>query len=150
MEKATIAFSPGEVIQPPHNMILVTPYRGNFESMQAKPEDAMGIKLVNFHPSDATLSIPAHNAIILLFKPENREPPTIKEGKLITEMRTATISTRPLAAPNAKTLAISGADESTFKSCAPSTILRLPASEPAIWKKRRLLLPDLALFSWTC
>ena len=34
----------------------------------------MGIKLVKFHPSDATLSIPAHNAIILLSKPENREP----------------------------------------------------------------------------
>ncbi|MGB0554957.1 MAG: ornithine cyclodeaminase family protein [Alphaproteobacteria bacterium] len=112
MEKAMIAFSAGEVTQPPRKLIPVEPHAGYFGPMPAISKDAMGIKLVNFYPGNAALGILTHNAMILLFKPETGEPLAIMEGGLITEMRTAAVSavaTRPLASPDAKILAVLGA-----------------------------------------
>ncbi|MBT5496617.1 MAG: ornithine cyclodeaminase family protein [Alphaproteobacteria bacterium] len=112
MEKAMIAFSAGEVTQPPRKLIPVEPHGGYFGPMPAISKDAMGIKLVNFYPGNAALGIHTHNAMILLFKPETGEPLAIMEGGLITEMRTAAVSavaTRPLASPDAKILAVLGA-----------------------------------------
>jgi len=104
-----IAFSAGEVTQPPRKLIPVEPHGGYFGPMPAISKDAMGIKLVNFYPG---IGIHTHQATIMLFKPETGETLAIMEGGLITEMRAAAVSagaTRPFAAPDAKVLAILGA-----------------------------------------
>ena len=66
--------------------------------MLAISKDAIGIKLINFYPGNAGTGIPAHLVLIVLFKPKTGELMAIIEGKLITKMRTATVSavaTRP-------------------------------------------------------
>ena len=84
MEKAMIAFSAGEVTQPPRKLIPVEPHGGYFGPMPAISKDAMGIKLVNFYPG---IGIHTHQATIMLFKPETGETLAIMEGGLITEMQ---------------------------------------------------------------
>lgn len=111
MEKAMIAFSAGEVTQPPRKLIPVEPAGGFFGPMPAISKEAMGIKLVNFFPGNAEHGIHTHNAAILLFNPDTGETLAIFEGGLITEMRTAAVSavaTRPLAMANARVLAVLG------------------------------------------
>jgi len=111
MEKAMIAFSAGEVTQPLRSMIPVEPAGGYFGPMPAVSKDAMGIKLVTFYPNNADRGIHTHHAMILLFAPDTGEPQAIMDGRLITEMRTAAVSaaaTKPLAAADAKVLAILG------------------------------------------
>ena len=111
MEASLIAFSAGEVTQPARVLHEVKPYGGYFAPMPAVSKDAVGVKLVNFYPGNAELGIHTHNAMVLLFKPETGEPLAVMDGALIMEMRTAAVSgaaTRPLAAPDAKVLAILG------------------------------------------
>ena len=70
--------------------------------MLAISKDAIGIKLINFYPGNAGTGIPAHLVLIVLFKPKTGELMAIIEGKLITKMRTATVSavaTRPSPVP---------------------------------------------------
>ena len=58
-------------------------------------KDAMRNKLVNIYQGNG---IPAHLALIVLFKPETREPMEIIKCELITRMRPAAVSavaTRP-------------------------------------------------------
>lgn len=98
MEKAMIALSAGKVTQQARVLHEVKPHGGYFGPMLAISKDAMGIKLINFYPGNAGTGIPAHLALIVLFKPETGELMAIIEGKLITKMRTAAVSavaTRP-------------------------------------------------------
>ena len=55
---------------------------GYFAPVPPVSKDAFGLKLASFYPGNADLGIHTHNAIILLFKPETGEPPTIMEGAL--------------------------------------------------------------------
>ncbi|MDP7393214.1 MAG: hypothetical protein QGH07_15450 [Alphaproteobacteria bacterium] len=92
MERAIIAFSAGELTQPARVLHEVKPNGRYFGPMLAISKDAMGIKLINFYPGNAGTGIPAHLALIVLFKPETGELMAIIEGRLITKMRTAAVS----------------------------------------------------------
>jgi len=111
MEKALIDFSTGKVTQPVRSVINVNPPGGFLGLMPALTPNGLGLKAVTFYPSNAERGIPTHMATIFLVDPETGTPLAIMDGRLITEMRTAAVSsaaTKLLASPYAKVLAILG------------------------------------------
>ena len=113
MEKALIDFSAGKVTQPVRSVIKVevAAATGFLGLMPALTPDGLGLKAVTFYPSNAERKIPTHMATIFLVDPETGTPLAIMDGRLITEMRTAAVSsaaTKLLAPPDAKVLAILG------------------------------------------
>src|SRR5256885_6821866 len=111
MERALIAFSCGEVIQPVRTMLTVEEAQRFLAVMPAVMREAMGAKLVCFYPKNAAAGLPTHRASIALFEPESGRPLAFLDGRLITEMRTAAVSaalTRYLAPPRARVLTLGG------------------------------------------
>src|SRR5436305_3048018 len=113
MEKALIDFSAGKVTQPVRSVIKVdvAAATGFLGLMPALTPDGLGLKAVTFYLSNAERGIPTHMATIFLVDPETGTPLAIMDGRLITEMRTAAVSsaaTKLLAPPDAKVLAILG------------------------------------------
>ena len=74
-----IAFSAGEVTQPARVLYEVPPMAGASVPCWVS-KDAMGNKLVNIYLGNAGNVIPAHLALIVLFKQETREPMEIIEA----------------------------------------------------------------------
>src|SRR5881296_692446 len=111
MEKALIDFSSGKVTQPVRSVINVDPPGGFLGLMPALTPNGLGLKAVTFYPSNAERGIPTHMATLFLVDPETGAPLAIMDGRLITEMRTAAVSTaatKLLTGPDAKVLAILG------------------------------------------
>jgi ornithine cyclodeaminase/alanine dehydrogenase-like protein (mu-crystallin family) len=113
MEQALIDFSAGRVTQPVRSIISidVAAATGYLGLMPALTPDGLGLKAVTFYPSNAERGIPTHMATIFLVDPQTGTPLAIMDGRLITEMRTAAVSaasTKLLASPDAKVLAILG------------------------------------------
>jgi thiomorpholine-carboxylate dehydrogenase len=111
MERALVAFSAGEVLQPVRTMLTVEEAQRFLGVMPAVTHDAMGAKLVCFYPKNAAAGLPTHLATIVLFEPQTGRPLACLDGRLITEMRTAAVSaavTRHLAPADAKVLALIG------------------------------------------
>ena len=113
MEKALIDFSAGKVTQPVRSVIKVevAAATGFLGLMPALTPNGLGLKAVTFYPSNGERGIPTHMATIFLVDPETGTPLAIMDGRLITEMRTAAVSsaaTKLLAPPDAKVLAILG------------------------------------------
>jgi len=110
MERALIAFSAGEVVQPVRSSITVDPPGGFFFLMPALAE-GLGVKIVTLYPANAERGLPTHMATILLMDPQTGAPLAVMDGRLITEMRTAAVSaaaTKLLASPHARVLAVLG------------------------------------------
>ncbi|MGE3291945.1 MAG: ornithine cyclodeaminase family protein [Geminicoccaceae bacterium] len=111
MERALVELSVGRVEQPARQMLKAPASNAYFGAMPAAGVVGMGAKLVSIYPGNASLDLPTHLALILLFRPETGEPLAVLDGRLITEMRTAAVSavaTRALARPDAKILAVLG------------------------------------------
>src|SRR5437879_111972 len=111
MEKALIEFSAGKVTQPVRSVISVERHGGCLGLMPAITPNGLGLKAVTFYPSNAERGIPTHMATIFLVDPETGAPLAIMDGRLITEMRTAAVSTaatKLLARTDARILAILG------------------------------------------
>src|SRR5438094_9633315 len=113
MERALLDFSTGKVSQPVRSVIKVevAAATGFLGLMPALTPNGLGLKAVTFYPSNAERGIPTHMATIFLVDPETGTPLAIMDGRLITEMRTAAVSsaaTKLLAPPDAKVLAILG------------------------------------------
>jgi ornithine cyclodeaminase/alanine dehydrogenase-like protein (mu-crystallin family) len=111
MERALVAFSAGEVLQPVRTMLTVEEAQRFLGVMPAVTHDAMGAKLVCFYPKNAAAGLPTHLATIVLFEPQTGRPLACLDGRLITEMRTAAVSaavTRYLAPADARVLALIG------------------------------------------
>lgn len=111
MEKALSEFSAGRVIQPVRNMLTIEENKRFLGIMPAVAQDAMGAKLVCFFPKNAGSTVPTHLAMISLFEPETGRPLAFMDGRLITEMRTASVSaavTKYCAPENSKVLALLG------------------------------------------
>src|SRR5205809_5438590 len=113
MERALMDFSAGKVTQPVPSVIKVevAAATGFLGLMPALTPNGLGLKAVTFYPSNAQRGIPTHMATIFLVDPETGTPLAIMDGRLITEMRTAAVSsaaTKLLAPPDAKVLAILG------------------------------------------
>jgi thiomorpholine-carboxylate dehydrogenase len=110
MEKALVAYSKGEVVQPVRSGIVVQPAGGFFFMMPAHAE-GLGVKIVTFFPGNVDRGMPTHMATIFLADPETGTPLAVMDGRLITELRTAAVSavaTKLLAPPEASVLAILG------------------------------------------
>jgi ornithine cyclodeaminase/alanine dehydrogenase-like protein (mu-crystallin family) len=111
MEKALIDFSAGKVTQPVRSVIKVDPPGGFYGMMPALTPEGLGQKIVTFYPPNAERGIPTHMATIFLVDPQTGAPLAVMDGTLITEMRTAAVSTaatKLLAPCDAKVLAILG------------------------------------------
>ncbi len=110
MAQALIDYSRGRIAQPNRQMLDVAEHGGFFGTMPAAGR-SVGVKLVTFYPGNAAHRIPTHHAMIMLFKPETGEPLAVMDGRLITEMRTAAVSTavvNKISPQNAKSLAVLG------------------------------------------
>jgi alanine dehydrogenase len=91
MKRALADFSSGKVVQPVRTMLPVVEHEGFLGLMPAYTGAALGTKLVGFYPRNT--DVPTHHATILLFEPETGEPLVTMDGRLITEVRTAAVST---------------------------------------------------------
>ena len=76
------------------------------------PDGGLGVKLVSVFPGNHERGLPSHQAVIALFDAENGAPVALLDGTAITALRTgaaAALSTRLLARPDARRLAVLGA-----------------------------------------
>ena len=105
------ALSAGRVSAPPRNGVDVP--AGFMLSMVAHaPDHPMGVKLVSVFHGNHHLGLPGHLALISLFDERTGAPLAVMNGTYITAMRTAggaALSTRLLARPDSRTLAVIGA-----------------------------------------
>jgi ornithine cyclodeaminase len=73
--------------------------------------DVLASKLVTLFPHNADVALPTHQAVIVVFEPENGRPAALIDGTAITAIRTgagSALATRLLARTEATTLAILG------------------------------------------
>jgi thiomorpholine-carboxylate dehydrogenase len=111
IRQALMDFSAGRVIQPLRTVIGIAEYGGWLAVMLAVYGGVMGAKMVTFYPGNAALKRHTHMAMIQLFRSDTGEPLVVMDGRLITEMRTATVSAVAvdcLARRDAKVLGILG------------------------------------------
>lgn len=111
MQRALIEFSAGRVTQPVRSIVPVTAFAGFMGLMPAVYGDVMGAKLVTVFPRNAARGLHTHDALVALFRAETGQPLAVLGGRIITERRTAAVSslaTRELSHPNARILAILG------------------------------------------
>ncbi|XP_003790739.1 ketimine reductase mu-crystallin [Otolemur garnettii] len=114
LETALANFSSGPdggVTQPVRTVVPVAKHRGFLGVMPAysAAEDALTTKLVTFYEG---LSIPSHQATVLLFEPSNGTLMAVMDGNVITAKRTAAVSaiaTKFLKPPSSEVLCILGA-----------------------------------------
>lgn len=111
MESALTAFSTGQVMQPVRTILTIEEDRRYVGIMPAATQQATGLKVVSFYPVNAERGIPTHFAVIVLMRADTGEPLAVMDGRLITEMRTASVSamvTKQLASPDSRILALLG------------------------------------------
>lgn len=110
MEKALVAFSSGEVIQPVRMRVL-DPEAGGDLCLMPAVTDIFAVKLVGNYPRNHDRGIDSHNAVVMVFDRWTGLPRAVLDGTYITQMRTSAVSAmaaRHLAAPDARVLAILG------------------------------------------
>jgi ornithine cyclodeaminase/alanine dehydrogenase-like protein (mu-crystallin family) len=111
MEQALIDFSSGRVLQPVRSIVPVPQHNGLMGLMPAMYGDIMGTKLVNVYPDNTAAGLTTHQAVIVVFDATTGVPLATMDGRLITELRTATVSaiaTNLLSSANVCSLAILG------------------------------------------
>ena len=140
MERALMAFSSGEVVQPPRSWLTLEEGNRYLGIMQAATNDAMGVKVVSLYPRNAGTRIPTVTATVLLMRPDTGEPVAILDGTALTAMRTAAVSaavTKRLASPESHVLALlgSGAEAETHLDA----ILHVRTfDEVRVWSRTRV------------
>jgi len=102
IRQALIDYSAGRVEQPPRMILRAGNAEGHnngwFAVMPVIAGDLMGVKTVTFYPGNAELGLHTHMAMIQLLSRATGEPLAVMDGRLITEMRTAAVSSVALAA----------------------------------------------------
>ena len=100
--RALIAYSAGEVEQPPRSILRAGNAEGAnngwFAVMPVVAGEMMAVKTVTFFPGNAALGLHTHMAVIELLRRSTGEPLALMDGRLITEMRTAAVSAVAFAA----------------------------------------------------
>ena len=89
LERAMIGFSAGQVEQPVRQVVPVPGYDAIIAAMPAVGE-AMAVKVVTLYHGNAGTGLPTHQAINQVFDKANGSLLAVLDGRLITEMRTAT------------------------------------------------------------
>jgi alanine dehydrogenase len=110
---AMAVLSAGEVSVPPRVAAMVEEKGAILAAMPAfVPRLGMlEAKLVAVFPTNASLGLHTHQAVIAAFDPETGEPKALMDGRYITESRTAAgsaLATRLLARDDAEVLAVLG------------------------------------------
>jgi ornithine cyclodeaminase/alanine dehydrogenase-like protein (mu-crystallin family) len=137
MERTLAAFSRGEVIQPVRSGVTIEEHRRYLGIMPAVVGDVMGAKFVAFYPANAQLDLPTHEATIVLYRTDVGRPLAVMDGRLITEMRTASVSaaiTRYLAPEQSSVLALLGSGVQARSHLAALSRVRT-FSEVRVWSR---------------
>ena len=96
IRQALIDYSAGLVVQLPRLIACAGNAEGAdngwFAVMPVIAGEFMAVKTVTFYPGNARLNIPTHMAVIELLRRATGEPLAVIDGRLITEMRTASVS----------------------------------------------------------
>ncbi|XP_054720461.1 ketimine reductase mu-crystallin-like isoform X2 [Uloborus diversus] len=103
-KRALKSYSAGKVEQPIRILFAMPAYDSE--------KDALATKIVTVYPENKKFSIPAIQAVILLYDSENGNLKAILDGEVITKMRTAAasvVATMYLAPKSPRYLAILGA-----------------------------------------
>ncbi len=102
IRQALIDYSAGLVDQPPRTILRAGNAEGVnsgwFAVMPVIAGDVMAVKTVTFYPGNAALGIPTHLALVELLRRATGEALAVMDGRLITEMRTAAVSSVAFAA----------------------------------------------------
>lgn len=108
LERAFVELSAGRTSVPPR--IAASTERGFLAAMPGYADDVLETKLVSVFPENRDL--PTHQATISLFDDQTGQPLALMDGTEITAVRTgaaSAVSTRVLARPDARVLAVLGA-----------------------------------------
>ncbi|HTS22535.1 MAG TPA: ornithine cyclodeaminase family protein [Casimicrobiaceae bacterium] len=111
MEKALVALSAGEVVQPLREWLTIDEGARYWGIMPAAGAEAMGAKLVSFYPANEGTSAPTVTALVVLVRRDTGEALALLEASALTALRTAAVSaavTARLAAREASVLALLG------------------------------------------
>lgn len=90
MAEVLADFSAGRCDQPVRSVIPVPDHGGYLYLMAARTPRALGAKLVTLYPDNVTL--PSHEATVLLFDPRTGARLATLDGRSITELRTAAVT----------------------------------------------------------
>jgi ornithine cyclodeaminase/alanine dehydrogenase-like protein (mu-crystallin family) len=146
IRQALIDFSAGrsedKVVQPPRTILRAGNAEGDengwFAVMPVIAGDVMGVKTVTFFPSNATLGLPTHMAVIELLSRATGEPLAVMDGRLITEMRTAAVSAvalDALAPAHVRSLGILGSGVQAGAHIRALRFVRPSLTEIRIWSR---------------
>jgi ornithine cyclodeaminase len=114
MESTLVEFSAGRVTQPVRTALPIGPpgqYLGLMPAL-VPASSALGAKLVNVVPGNASRHLSTHIGVVVLFDPETGALRAVMDARYITEVRTAAVSAvslRHMARPEARRLALIGA-----------------------------------------
>ncbi len=139
---ALIDYSAG-LVEQPARMILRAGnaeglHNGWFAVMPVIAGDVMGVKTVTFYPGNAELGLHTHMAMIELLSRATGEPLAVMDGRLITEMRTAAVSSVALdaLAPNhATSLGILGSGVQARSHIAAIKLVRPEIRDIRVWSR---------------
>ena len=107
---AFVALSDGRTSVPPR--VGAASNSGLLAAMPAFASGLLETKLVSVFPGNAETNTPTHQAVIVLFDPDDGTPVALMDGTHITAVRTAAataVAVRELARPGSGVLAIIGA-----------------------------------------
>lgn len=113
IEQALVAFSRGEVLNPPRKTLFVGPDRAFLGLMPAYVPSmaALGAKLITVFRRNKTKALPTHFGMVLLLDADTGRPRVILDARYLTEVRTAAVSAiavRHLAAEPPRSVGILG------------------------------------------
>lgn len=112
LAESFMTLSQGNAEVPNRNQVII-PDAGYLMAMPAwQPGSRLGVKLITVFHGNHKLSLPGHQALIVIFDPTTGTPEAIMDGTYITAMRTAAssaLSARLLARKDTQALAIIGA-----------------------------------------
>jgi ornithine cyclodeaminase/alanine dehydrogenase-like protein (mu-crystallin family) len=136
MENALISLSAGEVEQPVRQMVPVPGRDAIIAAMPAVGE-AMAVKVVTLFHENAGTGLPTHQAAIMVFDVTNGTPLAVMDGRLITEMRTASASAaavRALAVETPEVVTIMGSGVQARAHAEALATVR-PLGELRLWSR---------------
>lgn len=151
IREALIDYSAGRVEQPARTILRSAKAAdgrdGWFAVMPVIYRDVMGVKTVTFFPGNAERGLPTHMAMIELLSRETGEPLAVMDGRLITEMRTAAVSTvalDALARKDVRSLGVLGAGVQARAHLRALRMVRPGLKDVRIWSRRRESAEKLA------
>ncbi|KAJ7305849.1 hypothetical protein JRQ81_010215 [Phrynocephalus forsythii] len=144
LEAALADFSRGAgggVAQPVRTVVPIQKYSGFLGVMPAYSanDDALATKVVTFYENPTDLTVPSHQATVLLFDPSNGTLKAVMDGSVITAKRTAAVSaiaTKLLMPAHSEVLCILGAGVQAYSHYEIFTEL-FSFKEVRIWNRTK-------------